>query len=340
MTDIWQNLRFEKRPILLYGSGDGAQKIYNELLKNGIKISGVFASDGFKKKRDFCGFEIMPFAKAREVFGSFLALFAFGSSSAEVIEFTKELMKTGEILCAEMPVCGELPFDLTFARAHRKELEAVYNILADDQSKKVFEQTVMFKIEGNIQRLFDCETDENEAFENILKLQSHSSFLDLGAYNGDTVLDFAERVQDYSHITAVEPDKKSFEKLRQNTKELSITCINAAVSDKNQVVTFNSKGGRGSVMGGSEQCDCITIDSLNGQFDYIKFDIEGEELSAIRGGQKTIAAQKPKMLISCYHRIEDYFSIPLEVLKIRNDYKVYMRHYPCIPAWETNFYFV
>ena len=69
-------------------------------------------------------------------------------------------------------------------------------------------------------------------------------------------------------------------------------------------------------------------------------DLEGEELKAIKGAQNTILNSKPKMLISCYHRTEDFLTIPEAVLKIRDDYKLYMRHFSAVPAWDTNFYFV
>ena len=340
MVDIWTRLKGEIKPILLYGSGDGAEKIYAELQRNGIKISGVFASDGFRKNRKFKEFDIITFTKAKEIFGDFLGLFAFGSNTGEVISGVKEMMKTTEILVAEMPVCGEEPFNLSFARENADKLKEVYSLLADEQSKKVFEQTVLFKLDGDIKRLFSCETSEGEAFLNILKLKKGDSFLDLGAYNGDTVLDFVKRVGEYSHITAVEPDKKSFEKLCLNTKHLEVNKINAAISEKCGEIPFSFKGSRGSVYGGSDSVQAITVDSLGEKFDYIKFDVEGQELSAILGTEKLISEHKPKMLISCYHKISDYFEIPLAVMKIRPDYKLYMRHYPYIPAWDTNFYFV
>lgn len=340
MIDIWEKLKTETKPILLYGSGDGAEKIYNCLLKNNIKISGVFAGDSLKKKIKFKEFEIIPFSTAEKIYGKFIGLFAFGSNTDEVISGVKNMMKRQEIYVAEMPVCGEEPFNLAFAEKNKEKLETVYNILADEQSKKVFEQTVLFKLDGNINRLFECETSEDEAFENILKLRAGDSFLDLGAYNGDTVLDFVKRVGTFGHITAVEPDKKTFLKLLNSTKHLDIKAINSAVSDIVGEIPFSFKASRGSVFGGNDRVSSITVDSLNQCFDYIKFDTEGQELNAILGGAETIKKCKPKMLVSCYHRINDYFAIPSEVLKICPDYKVYMRHYPYIPAWDTNFYFV
>lgn len=340
MTDIWNRLKGNDKPVLLYGSGDGAEKIFNELCRRNIKISGVFAGDGFKKNRKFKDYNIITFSEAVRIFGNFTGLFAFGSNSDEVIGGVKKMMQTVEISVAEMPVCGNKPFDIDFARQNAEKLKKVYNLLADEQSKKVFEQTVLFKLDGNINRLFNCETDEDEAFNNILKLEKGNSFLDLGAYNGDTVLDFVGRVGEYSYITAVEPDIKTFKKLENNTKHLKVEKINSAVSDKCGEIPFSFKSSRGSAFGGDDKISAVTIDSLNKKFDYIKFDVEGEELKAIIGGKNLICKTKPKMLVSCYHRIEDYFEIPLKVLEIRPDYKVYMRHFKYIPAWDTNFYFV
>ncbi|MBQ1186407.1 MAG: FkbM family methyltransferase [Clostridia bacterium] len=190
--------------------------------------------------------------------------------------------------------------------------------------------------------MFSCETPEDEAFEGILKLKPNDSFLDLGAYNGDTVLDFIKRVGTYSNITAIEPDKKSFAKLLKNTESYNITAVNAAVSREVGNIPFSFKSSRGSVSGGNDFTDAVSIDYLcqNAKYDYIKFDVEGKELDAIIGGEQTIKRDKPKMLISAYHKSDDYFAIPLKVHEFNPDYKIYMRHYPYVPAWDTSFYFV
>lgn len=342
MTDIWTRLKAEEKPILLYGTGNGADKILDELERLGINISGVFASSGFVRDRYYRGFKVMSLEQAEETFGDFIALFSFGSNRPEVIENVKRIMGKHTLLAPEVPVCGGEIFNLEYAKYHSKELYKAYSLLCDEQSKKVFKQTTLFKLDGDISRLFACETDENEAFENILRLRSGDSFLDLGAYNGDTVLDFANRVKDFGHITAVEPDRKSFAKLLKNTEQLDIERINAAVSNSCGSIPFSFKSSRGSVSGGSDMTDSVSIDFLaeNKRFDYIKFDVEGKELDTIIGGGKTIKRDKPKMLISAYHKSDDYFAIPLKVNEFNPEYKIYMRHYPYIPAWDTNFFFI
>ena len=338
--DIWHKLKDETRPILLYGTGNGADKILDELLRLGVRVSGVFASDGFVRKRTFRSFEVMSFAEAEEKFKSFIALFAFGSHRPEVFENIKRISQRQTLLCADVSVCGGEIFNLEFAKKHKSELEDVYNRLADEQSKKVFEETVLFHLDGDITRLFACETSEDEAFDNILKIGNARRFLDLGAYNGDTALDFASRCPSYESITALEPDKKSFNKLLRNTEALKLTALNCAISDEVGKIGFSFAASRGSAAGGDAQIDAITVDSLNSEFDYIKFDVEGKEAAAIRGARETILRCKPKMLISAYHRADDYFTLVREVLSIRDDYKIYMRHYPYVPAWDVNYYFI
>ena len=342
MTDIWNTLIAEEKPILLYGTGNGADKILDELTKYDIKISGVFASSGFVRDRYFRGFKVLSLEQAEEMFGDFTALFSFGSNRPEVIDNIKRIMARHTLLAPEVPVCGGEVFNILYAKKHSDELYRAYELLADEQSKKVFEQTTLFKLDGDISKLFACETEENEAFDNILKLEKGYSFLDLGAYNGDTVLDFIRRVGTFGKITAVEPDKKSFAKLIKNTEGYDIEAINAAVSNEVGSIPFSFKSSRGSVAGGDSFIDSVCIDYLceNTKYDYIKFDVEGKELDAIIGGEKAIKRDKPKMLVSAYHKSDDYFAIPLKVYEFNPEYKIYMRHYPYVPAWDTSFYFV
>ncbi len=342
MQDIWTKLKSANKPILIYGTGNGADKIINELEKNNISVSGVFASDGFVRERYFHNMKVLSLSQAEELFDDFIALFSFGSNRPEVIDNIKSIAKKHEILAPEVPVCDGDIFNLEYAKTHAEELKTVYNLLCDDKSKKVFEKTTLFKLDGDINRLFSCESSEDEVFKNIIHLNNEPCFLDLGAYNGDTALDFAKRFPDYSKIVALEPDAKNFKKLVANTKDLKIECINSAVSDTNGFVGFEDNHSRSSKIGGDKQIPSITVDSLLDEykFDFINIDVEGLEYKTILGAEKTIKTIKPKMLVSCYHKSEDYFMLPLKILEFNPEYKVYMRHFPYVPAWDTAFYFI
>ena len=155
---------------------------------------------------------------------------------------------------------------------------------------------------------------------------------------------FIKRVGEYDSITAIEPDRKSYKKLCLNTEGLkNITTINAAVSDNDKKALFGMRGGRNSgVSDGKTEIEFLTVDSIsqNNDITYIKMDVEGEELRVIKGATDTIKNNKPKMLVSCYHRTEDLITLPKAIYNIRCDYKLYMRHFSSLPAWDTNYYFV
>ncbi len=341
---LWQYLKKAEKPILLYGMGDGAEKILNHLLSLGITPSGVFASDGFARHNIFRGYEVISYSEAQKAYGDFIALICFGSQRPEVLSLFKSMLSQCELYAPDVPVYGTAVFDEAFCAKNRARLERIYSLLADSQSKKVFENTVKYKLTGDIRLLFDCETDPEESFEGVIKPNADEVFLDLGAYTGDTVRQFADISGGYEKIIAVEPDRRSFKKLKSNTSGLhNIELYNVAVSSGRALLPFSDDGGRQSVLNrGDRLISCESIDSLldGGKVTYIKMDVEGQEAQAIRGAENTIRKYRPKMCISAYHRSEDYFLIPELVYGIRSDYKIYMRHFPYVPAWDTSFYFI
>lgn len=333
--DIWQKLASEKRPIVLYGMGNGAEIMMKQLEKYGISVSGFFASNDFVRGQFFKGFKVMTFREAKEKFPNMIVLISFGTQRKEVIDNILSL--DAEVYAPEVPVVGDEVFTIEFARKHKKEIEKAYSLLADDGSKKVFEEIIYYKLDGKISHLVSCQSED--ALD-LFKFSDNEDYLDLGAYNGDTVLKFLEKTKKYNSITALEPDIKNFRKLQKNIESLeNVTLINKAVSDKSGKICFSTAGGRNSRVGGESEILATSIDDLNKDFTFIKFDVEGQELSAIKGAVNTIK-KHPKMLISAYHRSEDIFTIPLAVNEINPQYKIYLRHLPYIPAWDTNYCFI
>jgi len=62
-------------------------------------------------------------------------------------------------------------------------------------------------------------------------------------------------------------------------------------------------------------------------FTFVKMDIEGAEGSAVAGAAEVIRRHHPKLAISVYHRPADLVDIPRQVLAIRDDYDIALRHY-------------
>lgn len=343
MTDLWNYLKTASKPILLYGMGDGADKIISVLNRYGIKISGVFASDGFVRKKIFHGFEVCDYTTAKSRFGDMIVLLCFGTPLGSVIDNIKRIAAEQELYAPDVPVYGNTLFNMEYARENADKLRYIYNLLADEQSKKVFENTTLYKLSGDIRYLFDCESEPREAYEAILKLTDTETYFDLGAYRGDTVAEFLHYTKGYNKIVAVEPDKKTYIKLCTATEGIkNITNINAAVSDKCGKIEFCMNASRGSNAAGGVLIDSISVDSLlnYGAPTFIKMDIEGAELAAVTGATENLIKHKPKLQLATYHRSEDLIVLPLSVLKINPEYKLYMRHFPCLPSWDINYYFI
>lgn len=339
--ELWSYLKNAEKPIVLYGMGNGADKIITVLNDYGIKFHGVFASNEFVRDKYFHGFKISTYAQLKEKFGDMIVLLCFGSSIPSVIENIKKIASEQELYAPEVPVIGDGLFTDKYLYSNLESFKKNHSLLADDISKKTFENILKFKLSGKIKYLFECEVSQDEPYNSFLKL-SKENFVDLGAYTGDTVKEFISRCPDYNSITAIEPDLKSFGKLQTNTKDLkNIKILNACVSDKCGFTPFDMKGGRNSAISQKGSAiKTVTVDSLERNVSFIKMDVEGEEINSILGAEKQILKNKPKMLISAYHRTDDFIKIPQTVLNIRNDYRIYMRHFEYLPAWDTNFYFI
>ncbi len=341
--DLWQYLKTAQKPIVLYGMGNGADKIIRVLEEKGIPFKGVFASDGFVRNKSFHGFKIQSYSALKELFGDMIVLLCFGTHLPSVMESIKKISAEQELYAPDVPVVGDGLFDAEYYEKNATAFDKIRSLLADGQSKTVFDNTIGYKISGKLNYLYECESSPDEPYLNFLKNEGNEVVLDLGAYNGDTALEFSRRFPDYGEIIAVEPDTKTFKKLCANTENLrDITPVNVCISDFSGKGSFTMNGGRNSLVGKGTETDFSTVDDLlsGKRVSLIKMDVEGEEARAIEGAKNTILAFKPKMIISAYHRTEDLIAIPQKVLSLRKDYKIYMRHFPSVPSWDTVYYFL
>ena len=356
-TDLWEYLAQERRPIALYGTGDGADKIINVLESRGLSdlIAAVFASDGFVRDRVFHGFKVISYGECCEKLKgqNFIVLVCFGSSRPEVLSFVEKIASEKELYVPDVPVYGNILFSREFYESNIAVIDEVAAHLADDTSCSCYENYINYKLSGDMKYLASCESSEDEEFD-LLSGMRGGCFIDLGAYYGDTVKRYLEKFSCIDSCIAVEPERHSFAKLSAYAEELAdkgvnIRCINALVGGKTGVQQVSDSRGRGTraavnsnvVLKNTREIDVITVDSLGlDNVSFIKFDVEGSELEAIEGARETILKSRPLMKIACYHRSEDVFALVKKVLEIRSDYKVYMRHTRCIPGWDTDFYFV
>lgn len=343
---IWEKLRGETRPIVLYGMGDGALKIMSACQKYGIKISAIFASDEYVRGHFFQGYKVKKLSEIEEEFDDFLILLCFAAFTPELLEKIYSIHERHEVLAPDVPVFGDGIFDEEYFLEHKEELKRAYSLLADETSKRVFENVLNFKLSGKIDLLKEIETPKDEVFENIILLNDNEHYLDLGGYDGDTVQEFLQKTGGkYSSITVLEPDVKNFKKLQRNAEHFgneNILLLNQGIWRCDTELSFDNRAGRNSYLTneGKVKVTVRSIDSLveNKDCTFIKMDVEGAEREALLGAVKTLNVKKPKLAFSGYHRNEDLFALPILLNEIQPSYSIYLRHHPYLPAWETNFY--
>ena len=337
----WEKIKNSGKPVVIYGMGNGADKVIDEFNRLDIEIKGVTASDDFVRGQNFRGFTVK---KLSEFDGDFIVAVAFASCIPDVMNHIYSLCGKYRVIVPCVPVFGDEIFNREFVEKHENELCDAYNLF-DDDSKKIFAGCVDFIFGGELEILRSVTTEKDEVFENILKLGDDESYLDLGAYRGDTVEEFLHYCNGkYRDIAALEPDTRTFRKLADYLENVPrSTAYRNAVYSENKTLIFSNKAGRQSTISDKGvEIEAVCVDSLCSEktVTYIKTDVEGAEKEAILGAENTLKNQKPKLNIALYHRSEDIFSIPLQIAKINPGYKFYIRRHPYIPCWDMNLYCV
>ena len=78
------------------------------------------------------------------------------------------------------------------------------------------------------------------------------------------------------------------------------------------------------------------LDGLTERATLVKMDVEGAEEPALLGAARLLARQKPRLIISAYHRSGDLLTLPELVRRLNPDYRLALRQSPYVPAWDTN----
>lgn len=341
----WERLKAEKRPIFIYGMGDGAAKIMSVFDRYGIPVAGIFASDEFVRGHSFAGYRVHKLSEIEEAVDDPVIVLAFAAGYPELVDYIRELSRKYTLYAPDVPVIGGGLFDYRYCMEHLPELNAVYHSLADDMSRLVYLNVIQFKISGDPRYLDAVTSEPDEIYRQILHPSRYEHYVDLGAYNGDTIRELLRYTnQKYSSIHAVEPDKRNFRKLVAYIEEnemMQVSLFQCAAWCTDTELPFSSRSGRQSVLSANgESMEARSVDTLlkGGRATLLKMDVEGFEREALWGAAQTILHYTPKLAIAMYHRNEDIFELPLLVKKLHPGYQLYVRHRLYIPAWETNLY--
>lgn len=346
VADVWERLQAETHPLVIWGMGNGADKLLIAFAERGLTAADFVASDGFVRGQSFHGKRVLSFAEVREKYASPALVMAFGTRRPEVLESVLCRMGEYPLYLPDLPVTGETVFDAAYYRAHYQEFLAVSECLADQTSRDLFAAVITYKLTGDPAILFDAWTPAEETAQ-LLGLSAVKTYIDVGAYTGDTLAELLALGAPLTHAVCVEPDNRNFRKLTARAETLAplpVTCVHGAAWDVAGTGCFFGSGNRNaSLLGASYEnrptdTALIPIDTLTGGLkpDYIKFDTEGAERQGLIGAAATIDRARPKLRVAAYHRTEDLIVLPKLLLSLCPDYHIYLRRKRCLPAWEAD----
>lgn len=232
----------------------------------------------------------------------------------------------------------------------------VTDILEDERSKEIMVTLIKnwFDFDVDVVGYEGIFTNDQYYPADIIQLSNQESFVDVGAYNGDTVIDFIKRANNqFDSIFAFELDKKNFKEMESAVDKLAapvknkIKLYNFGLLDEEKEVYYET-GGSGmqstfiNVINAASDCGKtvrLTDVLKNEKVTFIKMDIEGSEVKALSGAEEIIKKQKPKLAICVYHKPAHLWEVPLYIKKMVPEYRIFIRHHTPL-EYETVCYAV
>jgi FkbM family methyltransferase len=217
--------------------------------------------------------------------------------------------------------------------ARRDRYVALSGLLADEMSKRVLDAVLGFRLTLNAELLSPIIEWDLYGPASLLTYGEDEVYVDGGSYDGDTIRLFIDRVHGkFARVLAFEPDKSTFHRLAANfAEERRVEPINAGLHRRATTLRFDNAGTRGSIIveDGGIAIPVIGLDEVLGddRVTFVKMNIEGAELEALKGGERAIKRWAPKLAISAYHRPSDLWQVPELIHALRPDYRLYLRQH-------------
>ncbi len=281
----------------------------------------------------------------------------WGETFVNKVEYTPVFSVAFWLLCAlnlQESQFGQTKADgKKYFSGKKKEIEQIVAALADEKSKQLFLTSIKKRQSG----FWYMEGTPHDQYfpKDIIHLSSEEVFVNCGAFTGDTIARFLQETNgQYKKIVAFEPDPLAYKKI-ENQQIERLHLYTCGVWHKKDTLRFyvNGKGGAviEKVANGNKdlvknkQLLTIELEKIDdvaqcSDMTFLKMDLEGSELNALKGAEKTIRKQRPKMAICIYHSNQDMLEIPLWVMSLNMGYKLYVRHHGETSLGETVLYAV
>ncbi len=254
--------------------------------------------------------------------------------------------------------------ELLKAKKYKSKIDEVLKLFNNNEDKELYKTVWKSRINCDYKKISKIAKekfgiDENYLLRNYdrhyidyVNKEKIEYILDCGFCNGIQTFGFCKHFKNLKKIIALEPlydilKNKSYDEL---IKKLNIVeIIPCAAWDKKDKLDISINGSASAITNvkpsaryHKKEIPTISIDELCEEnnikkVDFIKMDIEGAEMNALRGGGSIVKKHRPQLAISIYHSDSDFINIPIYLSQILENYTFRLGHYS-YDRYETLLY--
>lgn len=334
---IIETLRQSGLPVILYGATvDVADQIVKKLAANDIQIALVaFDAESplmTKSTQLLAEIETAPVETTDQRFPAYHVILGFVKGYAHIDAISRKFKHARSVAYLSEIFDMDI-IEPSFITKNKDFLENFYAHLSDPHSKDSFVAYLLSKTRQDMKYLPPIFEKIQYFPKGIFELTEDESYFDGGAFTGDTIADFLKATgSNYRHIWAAEPDQSNYRRLTDYVRKenlSNIDLINKGIYGYAGKLRFQECGSMLSMISENAESD-IEVDTIDhivagSPVTYIKMDVEGAELMALKGAEQTIRTNKPTLGISIYHKQEDLIDIPQYISSLVPEYKFYFR---------------
>ena len=357
---------FKKNCTILYGAGGNGIRLLSILKKHEIPVQ-YFCDDDFNKwDTKVEGVPVIPFDELRKISKN-------EAMDGRAVNVVLTSVFSGPILKKLKGISNVQVFELFtillqdfFPKSFYNEMlddverhdilqkfDQVIPSLHDDESQhvmKIIRDIIAAQDNTDNHKFIEIASDEDCYFISDIcaSLPEQPIIVDCGGFTGDLMVALEKHGIKYKKVFSFEPNPRLYdemcENVRRNHLEDRFIPFHKGVWDRegNAYLNFSEDdiaGGKLNLSKHGTRVGVIAIDNFFKQqpIDFIKMDIEGAELHALRGGIMTIHRDRPILAISLYHSPHDVVDIPTYLMDQLERYVFMVRHHSFIGS-ETVLY--
>ena len=354
-----------KSPTVLYGAGGNGAKLLEIFRQHDVKVD-LFCDDDFNKwNKKYHEIDVVSYEKFIDILNT-----SENTTGVNIIitsvfagPILKKLSKLNGVRIFEpLSILLEKFYKYSFYNEKLSEdkikllmskFKEIEKFSFDDESQRilnVIKTIIKSQKEADNKYFFDIVSDEDCYFIWQVKesLRNNANIVDCGGFIGDLMVPLKKHHISYNKVFSFEPNKKLFDVMQKNISDNNLQdkffAFNKGVWNKSGVAFLNFDemdiaGGNIKDQQKGIAVETITIDEFfnDVRVDFIKMDIEGAELNALRGGIKVIQRDRPILAVSLYHSVNDVVDIPIYLHEMLSEYNFFVRHHSLIGS-ETVLY--